>query len=67
MIPVAKWFIRQVARYHGSLWLMEVAHGTGALRELTAEEHSAIEKLAHARTAPARVVERASIIWFARR
>jgi transposase len=32
-------------------------------RELTAEERSAIEKLAHSRTAPARLVERARIIW----
>ena len=35
------------------------------LRELTAEERSAIDKLAHARTAPARRVERARIIWYA--
>src|SRR5512134_3585703 len=35
------------------------------LRELTAEERSAIDKLAHARTAPARRVERARIIWHA--
>jgi transposase len=32
------------------------------LRELTAEERSAIDQLAHARTAPARRVERARII-----
>lgn len=32
------------------------------LRELTAEEQSAIDKLAHARTAPARRVERARIV-----
>ena len=36
------------------------------LRELTAEERSAIDTLAHARTAPARRVERARIIWHAR-
>jgi transposase len=35
------------------------------LRELTAEEQSAINKLAHARTAPARRVERARIIVYA--
>jgi transposase len=35
------------------------------LRELTAEERSAIDKLAHARTAPARQVERARIIVYA--
>ena len=35
------------------------------LRELTAEERSAIDRLAHARTAPARRVERARIIWYA--
>jgi transposase len=33
------------------------------LRDLTAEERSAVEKLAHSRTAPARQVERARIIW----
>jgi transposase len=37
------------------------------LRELTAEERSAIDQLAHARTAPARRVERARIIWHASR
>jgi transposase len=35
------------------------------LRELTAEERSAVDRLAHARTAPARRVERARIIWHA--
>ena len=35
------------------------------LRELTAEERSASDRLAHARTAPARRVERARIIWHA--
>jgi transposase len=35
------------------------------LRELTAAEKSAIDKLAHARTAPARRVERARIIAYA--
>jgi transposase len=35
------------------------------LRELTAEERSRIERLAHSRTAPARRVERARIIWHA--
>ena len=35
------------------------------LRELTAEERVALDKLAHARTAPARRVERARIIWYA--
>ena len=33
------------------------------LRALTAEEHSAVEKLARSRTALARQVERARIIW----
>jgi transposase len=37
------------------------------LRELTAEERAAIDRLAHARTAPARRVERARIIWYASR
>jgi transposase len=37
------------------------------LRDLTAEERSAIEKLAHARTAAARQVERARILWHASR
>jgi transposase len=37
------------------------------LRELTAEERSAIDRLAHARTAPARRVERARIIRYASR
>jgi transposase len=32
------------------------------LRELTAEEHSAIQQLAHSRTAPARLVERARMV-----
>src|SRR5690349_6031388 len=36
------------------------------VRALTPEEHRAIEKLAHARTAPARAVERARIVWYAR-
>ena len=36
------------------------------LRELTAEEQTLIDRLAHARTAEARVVERAQIIWRAR-
>ena len=35
------------------------------LRELTAEERSAIDQLAHARTVPARQVERARIIAYA--
>ena len=35
------------------------------LRELTAEETAAIKRLAHARTAAARAVERATIIWLA--
>ncbi len=35
------------------------------LRELTAEERVALDQLAHARTAPARRVERARIIWYA--
>ena len=33
------------------------------LRALTAEERSVVEKLAHSRTAPARHVDRARIIW----
>src|SRR5919197_1991646 len=33
------------------------------LRDLTAEERSAVEKLAHSRTALARQVDRARIIW----
>ena len=37
------------------------------LRELTAEERVAVEKLAHSRTAPARRVERARVIWRASR
>ena len=35
------------------------------LRELTAEERSRVERLAHSRTAAARRVERARIIWHA--
>ncbi len=35
------------------------------LRELTDEERPVVEKLAHSRTAPARRVERARIIWYA--
>ena len=35
------------------------------LRELTAAERVALDKLAHARTAPARRVERARISWYA--
>ena len=34
-----------------------------ALRPLTAEEAQSLERLAHSRTAPARAVERARIIW----
>jgi transposase len=37
------------------------------LRELTAEEASAVESLARSRTAPARRVERARIVWRASR
>jgi transposase len=35
------------------------------LRTLTAEEHSAIAQWAHSRTAPARLVERARMVWHA--
>lgn len=35
------------------------------LRSLTEEERAALERLAHSRTAPARQVERAQIIWHA--
>lgn len=35
------------------------------LRDLTDEERTTIERLAHSRTAPARLVQRARIIWFA--
>lgn len=35
------------------------------VRPLTAEEQATIERLAHSRTAPARLVERARIIWHA--
>jgi transposase len=37
------------------------------LRELTEEERARIERLAHSRTAPARQVERARIVWHASR
>jgi transposase len=37
------------------------------LRELTEEEQATVERLAHSRTAPARQVERARIIWHASR
>ena len=37
------------------------------LRELTVDEQTMIERLAHSRTAEARVVERAQIIWHAHR
>jgi hypothetical protein len=33
------------------------------LREMTAAEHAAVQKLAHSRTAPAQMVQRAHIIW----
>ena len=33
------------------------------IRELTAEEHTTINRLAHSRTAPARTVERTRILW----
>ena len=36
------------------------------LREMTAVEHAAVQKLAHSRTAPAHRVQRAQIIWRAR-
>ena len=36
------------------------------LRELTAEEHATVTRLAHSRTAPAQMVQRAQIIWRAR-
>jgi transposase len=34
-----------------------------AVRDLTAEEQSAVKRLAHSRTAAARLVERARIVW----
>ena len=37
------------------------------LREMTAAEHAAVQKLAHSRTAPAHRVQRAQIIWRASR
>ncbi len=37
------------------------------LRDLTDEERTTVERLAHSRTAPARRVERARIIWHASR
>ena len=37
------------------------------LRDLTAEEHAAVTKLAHSRSAPAQVVQRAQILWRASR
>src|SRR5919112_1536928 len=37
------------------------------LRDVTAAEHAAVEKLAHSRTAPAHRVQRAQIIWRASR
>jgi transposase len=36
------------------------------LREMSAAEHAAVQKLAHSRTAPAHRVQRAQIIWRAR-
>src|ERR687890_1338352 len=33
------------------------------LRDLTVEEHARVQRLAHARTAPAQMVQRAQIIW----
>ena len=33
------------------------------LRDLTAEEHATVMRLAHSRTAPAQMVQRAQIIW----
>jgi transposase len=47
--------------------LPEVAMRRLRLRELTEEEQAAVERLAHSRTAPARQVERARIIWRASR
>src|SRR5512132_1150843 len=35
------------------------------IRELTADEHTAIQQLAHSRTASARLVERARMLWHA--
>jgi len=35
------------------------------LRDLTDQEQTSIERLAHSRTAPARLVERCRIIWYA--
>lgn len=35
------------------------------VRELTAEENEQVKRLAHSRTAPARLVERARMIWLA--
>jgi transposase len=37
------------------------------LREMTAAEHAAVEKLARSHTAPAQRVQRAQIIWLASR
>jgi hypothetical protein len=43
--------------------LPEVAMRRLRLRDLTDEERTTVERLAHSRTAPARRVERARIIW----
>ena len=54
--------------YHKGSWWWGCAMAARALRvrELTAVEEEAVRRLAHARTAPARRVERARMIWLAR-
>jgi transposase len=59
-----KWCIRQVYRR------MEVAGGGGGVmpvrvRALEPEEAAAVKRLAHSRTQPARLVERARMVWLA--
>jgi transposase len=47
--------------------MAEVAMTRVCLRELTPEERATVTRLAHARTAPAQMVQRAQIIWRASR
>ena len=45
----------------------EATMASVCLREMTAAEHAAVQKLAHSHTAPAQRVQRAQIIWCASR
>src|SRR5438270_13371208 len=61
---ISKWFVLQVEVWNrcGFGYSMSMAI---QLRPMAEEERAALERLAHSRTEPARLVERARIAWYA--